>query len=338
MQAHLSSPSSGVGVPACGRPVSPGLALRQLGRAALHVLCAAALWFGPTACTFTNLASVPASTVPTPVSAPPTERSAAAMIYFAQVQQSLLAQGMLRSDAGAEVPYTDRILAENFLRIALFTEYRRAAAGLVRAETEGELRRWEDPVRVGLRFGASVPPDRQATDRALVASYLARLASITGHPIGLDDSDPNFLIHIVSEDERMALGPRLRAAIPNLSAGDVAGITNLPRTTYCVVYALSEGSAGAYTRAFAVIRAEHPDLLRLSCLHEEIAQALGLPNDSPRARPSIFNDDEEFALLTDHDELLLRILYSPELRPGMSADEAQPIVLSLARRLLGGES
>jgi hypothetical protein len=44
-----------------------------------------------------------------------------------------------------------------------------------------------------------------------------------------------------------------------------------------------------------VIRAEHPDLLRLSCLHEEIAQGLGLPNDSPRARPSIFNDDEEFA-------------------------------------------
>ena len=25
---------------------------------------------------------------------------------------------------------------------------------------------------------------------------------------------------------------------------------------------------------------------------------MGLPNDSPDARPSIFNDDEEFALLT----------------------------------------
>jgi len=270
--------------------------------------------------------------------APPTERSAAAMIYFAQVQQTLLSQGMLRSDAGSDVPYTDRMLAENFMRIALFTEYRRGASGLVRAETAGDLRRWEVPVRVGLRFGASVPAERQATDRAHVASYLARLASITGHPIGLDDGDPNFLIHIVSEDERMALGPRLRAAVPGLSSGDVAGITNLPRTTYCVVYALSEGSSGAYTRAFAVIRAEHPDLLRLSCLHEEIAQALGLPNDSPRARPSIFNDDEEFALLTDHDELLLRILYSPELQPGMTADEARPIVESLARRLLGGNS
>lgn len=291
------------------------------------------------ACTLPEPASSPRpQTAVRPVAVAPTERSAAAMVYFAQVQETLLAQGMLRSDAGSEVPYTDRMLAENFMRIALFTEYRRGASGLVRAETESELRRWEVPVRVGLRFGDSVLPDRQATDRALVASYLARLSGITGHPIALDDSDPNFLIHIVSEDERMALGPRLRATLPGLSAGDVAGVTNLPRTTYCVVYALSEGSSGAYTRAFAVIRAEHPDLLRLSCLHEEIAQALGLPNDSPRARPSIFNDDEEFALLTDHDELLLRILYSRELQPGMTADEAQPIVESLARRLLGGNS
>ena len=80
------------------------------------------------------------------------------------------------------------------------------------------------------------------------------------------------------------------------------------------------------------------DLLRLSCLHEEIAQGLGLPNDSPRARPSIFNDDEEFALLTGMDEDMLRILYNPALRPGMSEDEARPIIRDLATQLVGGES
>ena len=31
---------------------------------------------------------------------------------------------------------------------------------------------------------------------------------------------------------------------------------------------------------------DDPDLLRLSCMHEEIAQGLGLANDSPLARPS----------------------------------------------------
>ena len=272
------------------------------------------------------------------IPAPQTAKSAAAQAYYTQVQQALLSQGMLRTDAGAENPVTDRVLAENFMRIALFDEYRRGSGGFVREETASNLRRWEIPVRIGIRFGASVSPDRQATDRARIASFAARLSQITGHPISVDDRAPNFIIHVVSEDEREALEPAVRATLPGLGAAEVAGITAMPRTTYCLVYALADSTTGAYTRAFAVIRAEHPDLLRLSCLHEELTQGLGLPNDSPRARPSIFNDDEEFALLTDQDELLLRMLYAPELRPGMSPDEARPIVESLARRLIGGDS
>jgi hypothetical protein len=263
----------------------------------------------------------------------PTPKSAAAAAYYAQIQRALLSQGALRTDGGAGFSVSSRILADNFMRIALFDEYRRGQGGFVREETASSLRRWEVPVRVGIRFGASVPPDRQATDRARIASFVSRLARVTGHPMTVDDRTANFFVYIVSEDEREALGPDIRATLPGLSPADVAGITAMPKSTYCLVYALAEGNSGAYTRAFAVIRSEHPDLLRLSCLHEELTQGLGLPNDSPRARPSIFNDDEEFALLTDQDELLLRILYSPELRPGMSADEAFPIVKMLAERL-----
>ncbi len=289
-------------------------------------------------CIGTSQPAAPLRPEAPPVVTPQTAKSAAAQAYFAQVQQTLLAQGMLRTDGGADIPVTDRMLAENFMRIALFDEYRRGSGGFVREETASNLRRWEVPVRIGIRFGASVPSDRQATDRARIASFAARLAQITGHPISVDDRNPNFFIHVVSEDEREALGPVVRATLPGLGPAEVAGITAMPRTTYCLVYALADSATGAYTRAFAVIRSEHPDLLRLSCLHEELTQGLGLPNDSPRARPSIFNDDEEFALLTDQDELLLRILYSRELRPGMSAAEARPIVFSLAGRLTGGES
>lgn len=290
-------------------------------------------------CVVTAPASrMPPAPLPDPLPAAPSAKSAAASAYFAQVQQALLSQGMLRSDSGSDLPVTDRMLAENFMRIALYDEYRRNAGGFVREETQSSLRRWEIPVRLGLRFGPSVPPDRQATDRARIASFVARLSRITGHPISVDERAPNFFVYIVSEDEREALGPEIRATLPGLSPADVAGITALPRSTYCLVYAIADGGTSAYTRAVAVVRAEHPDLLRLSCLHEELTQGLGLPNDSPRARPSIFNDDEEFALLTDHDELLLQMLYSPELRPGMTPDEARPIVFSLARRLTGGDS
>lgn len=321
--------------------LQPNLRLKSAGRAALGTIVAFAL----AACD----PAISPGTAPAPRPAPPdapiiappvySPASAAARMHYSRVQGQLLAQGLLRTDGGGtDTPYTDRMLAENFIRVALYDEYTRTAAGPVQRLTASRLRRWEAPVRVGLRFGDSVTPERRATDTARVSSYLQRLSRVTGHPIRLDDGAPNFWLWIVSEDERQALGPEIRATLPGLSAAEVAGITDMPRSTYCLVYALSQSDGATYSRAFAVIRAEHPDLLRLSCLHEEIAQGLGLANDSPTARPSIFNDDEEFALLTTMDEAMLRILYNPALRPGMGEAEARPIVESLAARLVGGES
>lgn len=281
-------------------------------------------------------AASPASIAPAPPAETPA--SAAARAHYARVQAQLLSQGLLRTDAGGpDTPFTDRMLAENFIRVALFDEYTRTTGGPVQRMTESRLRKWQAPVRVALRFGPATPPDRRAADTARVASFLQRLSRITGHPIGLNDASPNFFIHVVTEDERRTLGPQIRSVLPGLSGSEVAAITDMPRSTYCLVYAMSGNDGSTYTRAFAVIRAEHPDLLRLSCLHEEIAQGLGLANDSPTARPSIFNDDEEFALLTRQDELMLKMLYNPALRPGMTEYQARPIVESLAARLLGGE-
>lgn len=270
---------------------------------------------------------------------PETARSAAARAYYAEIQRSLLARGLLRTDrGGADTPFDDRILTENFIRIALFDEYGRDTGGFVRGEAPAPLRRWQEPVRIALHFGASVPEAQRATDHARIRSYARRLSALTGHPISLVDAGvgagANFHVHVVSEDEREALAPVLRAELPGLSARDIAGVTRMPRTTYCLVYARSSAANSVFDRAVVVVRAEHPDLLRQACYNEELAQALGLPNDSSQARPSIFNDDEEFALLTRMDELMLRILYDPALRPGMTEDEVRPIVRALARNLL----
>lgn len=283
---------------------------------------------------------VPVMAPESPVAAPaPSPASQAARQHYAKVQADLLSRGLMRTDSGTtDAPYTDRMLADTFIRVALYDEYIRSDRGLVAQPVQSRLRRWDQPVRVSLRFGDSVPADRQATDRARIGSFLSRLQTISGHPIRLSETQPNFFIYVVDEEERQALGPAIHALLPGLGAADVAGITEMPRATYCLVYALSSGSGSTYNKAFAVIRAEHPDLMRLSCLHEEITQGLGLANDSPSARPSIFNDDEEFALLTPMDELLLKMLYSPRLTPGMTEAEARPIVDSLATDLIGGGS
>jgi hypothetical protein len=273
-----------------------------------------------------------------PTPAPPSAESIAARAHYERVQRELLAQGLLRRDGGADARFTAEDLAETFIRVALYDEYVARGGQLVARTAESRLRRWGGPVRMQIAFGPSVPEARRAADRGAVLDYGRRLSRATGLPIRLAEADPNFHVLVLSEDERRAAAPLLRSLVPGISDTAVRTITGMPRSTFCLVFAFSEGPSPAYTRAVAVIRAEHPDLLRLSCIHEELAQAMGLANDSPDARPSIFNDDEEFGLLTPHDELLLRILYDPRLRPGMTPAEARPIVEAIAAELVPGES
>ncbi len=186
-------------------------------------------------------------------------------------------------------------------------------------------------------FGDSVPPAQRSRDRADVAGFAARLQRVSGHPVALGGAQGNFVVLVVNEDERRAIGPRLQSMVPGIPPSDVAALSELSPQNFCTVFAYSQGNSPVYAQAVALIRAELPPRLRRSCVHEELTQGMGLANDSPRARPSIFNDDEEFAYLTRHDELLLKILYDPRLRPGMTEAEARPVVMQIATELLGTE-
>lgn len=254
--------------------------------------------------------------------------------YLYQVQNAQLGQGLLRRDGGGvDTPFTSAMLARNFEQIAFFNEYDSNFSGRGGASP---LRRWAAPVQMDVIFGAGVPPSQRKGDLANVRSYAARLARVTGHPVSVGGT-PNFVVVIAGEDDRAASLSAAAKRMPGISSASLAPLVNLRRDAYCVVAAYSAGSgSNTYTAAVAVIRAENPSLLRLSCIHEELAQGLGLANDSPTARPSIFNDDDEFALLTHHDELLLKMLYDPRLRTGMSADEARSTVQRIATELADG--
>lgn len=251
--------------------------------------------------------------------------------YYGRVQADLLNRGLLRTDGGGvDTPYTSRNLAENFEQIAFYDEYAEGG-GFRRSDgTASKLRRWEVPVRIAVEFGASVPEVQRSTDKAMVSAYASRLARITRHPIAMNASNPNFHVLIMGEDDRDALIRRIQEIEPGVNSATLSVIRTLPRSIHCVVAAFAAKEDGyVYNRAVAVIRSEHPELTRKACVHEEMAQGLGLANDSPRARPSIFNDDDEFALLTTHDEELLRLLYNPALSAGMSVEEARPVVMQI---------
>ncbi|MFP4275217.1 MAG: DUF2927 domain-containing protein [Paracoccaceae bacterium] len=275
-----------------------------------------------------RLAPPPPEAEPAP--RPPESRALAA--YYKRLQTDLRARGLLRTDGGGpDTPYTETDLMRHFERIAFYDEYQRGAGLRPGSDRPGRLKKWTGPVRMDVEFGPSVTPAQRTADENEVRAYAARLARVTGHPISFSPEQANFHVLFLGSQEIGSAADRVRQLVPNVDPEALALFRDLPRGIHCLVLAFSGTPGGTdYARAVAVIRAEHPDLLRSACIHEELAQGLGLANDSPRARPSIFNDDDEFALLTSMDEILLETLYDPRLRAGMRLDEARPIL----RRIL----
>lgn len=282
----------------------------------------------------------PLATHPAAAPSGPSAQSQSLRDYYTRYQQELLAQGLLRHDGGGpDTPYSAEDLARNFERIVFYDEYARGGGLAAATPLPGRLRRWPGAVRIVAEFGPSVSNAVRSQDLATVRGYTGRLARATGHPITYSAAAPNFHVLVMGEDDRSYAINRIKQILPDISANSLGIFRSLPRSIHCLVVAFSKnGQAHSYNAAIAFVRAEHPDLVRKSCYHEEMAQGLGLANDSPYARPSIFNDDDEFALLTTHDEMLLKILYHPRLYPGISLGEARPIIFDLARSLTGGGS
>jgi hypothetical protein len=313
--------------------------MRGRHRAGLAALALAGL----AACEVPVPDTAPRAEAPLPQSAPPADpapsmRSRQLAAYYGGIERALLDRGLMRSDGGGpDTPFTDTDILRNFERIVFYDEYAAGAGYLPSAGASGGLRKWTGPVRMSIEFGVSVPKDQRAADSAMVADYARRLSRVAGHPISTGARAANFHVLVLGEDDRAEGLARIRELVPDLDSTTLSVFRFMPRTVHCLVVAFSGGDDSySYTRAIAWIRAEHPELMRRACIHEELAQGLGLANDSPAARPSIFNDDDEFALLTRHDEILLDLLYDPALRPGMTQDEARPILRRLLDARAGG--
>lgn len=281
----------------------------------------------------------PALATPAPITPaaalPAPQRSASSIAlerYYGNLQADLLAQGLLRTDGGGpDTPYSADMLVRNFEAIAFYDEYVLGGWAPRQDNTPVALRRWHSPIRMSVAFGPSVPQAQRGLDRTNIRLFGERLQRITGHSITATAKNANFHVMIMGEDDREDLLSQVRQIVPELNQASINILSNIPRSTHCLMlgYSASE-NVSEIRRAVVVIRAEHPGILRKSCIHEELSQGLGLVNDSPEARPSIFNDDDEFALLTSHDESLLAMLYDRRLKSGITLAQAQPIIRELA--------
>ena len=270
----------------------------------------------------------------------PSPRSVELADHYERVQAQLLTRGLLRQDGGGpDTPYGQRDVVRNFVQIAAFSELTLDGDAFTADGSANPIRHWTKPVRVMLDFGETANAALQADIRDTVERYIKRLSRLTGRAIFLVEEGPDFTVAVLNVDELGRYEANIQRQFPDVSAALANQMVDLPRAENCVVYTFAQQEQpNRIHSAVALIRAEHPKLLRDKCLHEEIAQGLGLINDSPAARPSIFNDDDEFALLTSHDELLLRMLYDPRMPLGAGPEEARSAAQTIASELLGNES
>jgi hypothetical protein len=253
------------------------------------------------------------------------EREATAL--YAELTEAAREQGGLRTERDpADAPFSNADLAANFERIVFFTEFTLRDGVLEPEERETSLLKWTGPVRYRL-VGDAVEP----ADHDTYAALAAQLSEATGLDIARagDDEPDNMLVLILGRQARRDAAAFLEESrIPN--AGLIYRLRADDYGIPCAASVNVDGESRAIVQALILVKAETSGLLRESCAHEEFAQALGPGNDSDAARPSIFNDDGEFALLTEHDALILRVLYDRRLRAGMRRAEAMPI----ARRII----
>lgn len=87
------------------------------------------------------------------------------------------------------------------------------------------------------------------------------------------------------------------------------------------------------TKGRAYIPSDRPDKTD-HCLVEETVQLFGLTNDSAVIKNSMFYENSKRTSLSVSDQILLKALYDPRLKAGMTQAEAAPLVRQVIREII----
>ncbi len=209
-------------------------------------------------------------------------------------------------------------LVDAFVDIALGSEY----------ETKRrQVRKWTTSINYALIHQTG---DAALHDR-LIRTHFSQLAGITGLSIApaanLDAA--NLLVVLTAES-------RLKDDLQRYFGWNSAEQRErFFRETVCLGIFNSSRRNGRITRAVVIIpvdRARARGKLP-ACVVEELTQVLGLPNDSDKVFPSVFNDHSIDVFLTGLDILLLRMLYDSRIAHGMEEAALRPLLRMIATEI-----
>lgn len=254
---------------------------------------------------------------------PPTEEE------FRAYTVALQSSGKMREDrTPIDAPFSNADLERNFREIMFYDEYVENNGGFHPARAPRKLEKWTRPIRYEV-FGDDVTP----ADVSYVRETARRLTGATGLKITSGGDSKDVSIGFLSPEGMEELADWLDENSGRREGPVATELRNSLGDNICVAFPFTNPKDDSAPYYIVVIPSYTTGLLRRSCIEEEFGQTFGPAADYEDARPSIFNDNSEFALMTTHDELLLRILYDPRLSPGMTEEEGMPIVRRIIAEL-----
>ena len=255
--------------------------------------------------------------------------------YYNRLEERKLSLGLLRQDGGGtDTPFDVEDIVEAFEQLAFYNEYKIGENQLLPNTDMVNLGKWNSTINISMRFGNSVDTKQKNKDLLDIHNLLLILSEATKHKMKISNKNINMYIVVGNQKEVAELTSKIGTNLPEFDPKRIPIITRLPKDIHCLAMtSMSAGPNSEIKSALIIIRSELPKLMRIACFHEEIAQSLGLTNDSHLARPSIFNDDDEFATLTRLDKILLQILYDNRLKSGISKQNSFQLVRQIAKEI-----
>jgi hypothetical protein len=257
--------------------------------------------------------------------------------YYNRLEKRKLSLGLLRQDGGGiDTPFDVEDIIEVFEKLAFYNEFNIDKNRLLPNKETVNLGKWSSKINISPLFGVSVDIKQKEKDLLDINDLLFILSKATEHEIEISKQNVNMYVVVGNQKEVEEIVSEISVNSPEFNPKRLSIISQLPKEIHCLAMtSISSEPSSEIKTALVIIRSELPNLMRTACFHEEIAQSLGLTNDSHLARPSIFNDDDEFATLTKLDKILLQILYDSRLYPGISKQKSSQILRQVATEIAG---
>lgn len=177
------------------------------------------------------------------------------------------------------------------------------------------IKKWRQPILV---WASSTAGDPQKQYQ-LLSTHLKKLAQITHLPIQATRNRKQANVRVFFTNEQDATQVVAKEISPNATQHLKQSVC-LGHIRYNQQAEITRG-----TIVIPVLRAQAQNKLA-PCIIEELTQMLGLINDSKVVQPTVFNDTTTDEMLTGLDYLLLKLLYAPEIKTGMTISQAAPLI------------